>query len=281
MARVKTLESIMRELYQVSGFRICIYDLKRNEVCAWPKEMSPFCRRIQQNASCLNRCRQNDTDAFDKVQQTGEAEIYRCHAGLYEAVAPLYDRERLSGFLMMGQTLDSMKQSRQEVLQYSRQYIEDQEIWQEAVLQIPDRTKIQILSCISIMEICASYITLSNRFQVSEEELPHKVIIYIQEHYHEEISLDRLCRIFYCSRAKLTSSFRRVYLSSIHQYLMKYRLERSCDLLNHAAYTIADAARLSGFSEQNYFAKAFKKQYGISPSDYRKSKNWQKNNLDN
>ena len=270
MAREKTLEEIIRELYNISGFRISIYSSKREEVCAWPEELHLFCRMVQENRECLKQCRANDDKAFAKACQTGEVVIYRCHMGLYEAVAPLYDRGRLSGYLMMGQTLDTMKQSRQEVLRNAVPYGGNREVLHQAVEQIPDRTKAQILSCISIMEVCASYISLSNRFKVSEEALPQKIRSYIEAHYREDILLDELCHLFYCSRATLTSSFRKAYQTSIHQYLLTFRLRLSCELLADTSYTVGQAARESGFQDQNYFTKVFKKEYGVTPSNYRR-----------
>lgn len=268
MARKKTLEEIIRELHHVSGFRISIYNSKKEEVCAWPKELQLFCQMVQADPVCFQRCRDNDANAFRKAGETGEVAIYRCHMGLYEAVAPLYDRGRLSGYLMMGQTLDTMKQSRQEVLKHATRYISDCNKLHQAVEQIPDRTKAQILSCISIMEVCASYISLSNRFKASEEELPHKVRAYMEENYQKDITLDELCHMFYCSRATLTNSFRKTYATSVHQYLTAIRLKAGCELLAEEGCTVGQAARESGFQDQNYFTKVFKKEYGVTPSNY-------------
>lgn len=271
MGKEKTLAEIIRELYHVSGFRISIYNSKREEVCAWPKELQLFCQMVQADPVCLRQCRVNDANAFMKAGQTGEVVIYRCHMGLYEAVAPLYDRGHLSGYLMMGQTLDTMKQSRQEVLKNAIPYINDCSKLHQAVAQIPDRTKAQILSCISIMEVCASYISLSNRFKASEEDLPQKVRAYIEENFQKDITLDELCHMFYCSRATLTNSFRKTYTTSVHQYLTAIRLKAGCELLADENCTVGQAARESGFQDQNYFTKVFKKEYGITPSNYRKT----------
>lgn len=271
MAKEKTLEEIIRELHHVSGFRISIYNSKKEEVCAWPKELQLFCQLVQADPVCFQQCRDNDANAFRKAGETGEVVIYRCHMGLYEAVAPLYDRGRLSGYLMMGQTLDTMKQSRQEVLKHATRYISDCSKLHQAVEQIPDRTKAQILSCISIMEVCASYISLSNRFKASEEELPHKVRTYMEENYMKDITLDELCHIFYCSRATLTNSFRKTYATSVHQYLTAIRLKAGCELLAEEGCTVGQAARESGFQDQNYFTKVFKKEYGVTPSNYQKT----------
>ena len=54
--------------------------------------------------------------------------------------------------------------------------------------------------------------------------------------------------------------------------LRSMRLQRAADLLEQQAGTIAEIAFRVGFSNQAHFSTAFKKQFGTSPSAYRKSR---------
>ncbi|HIQ74493.1 MAG TPA: PocR ligand-binding domain-containing protein [Candidatus Cottocaccamicrobium excrementipullorum] len=267
-----TLRQILRELHQVSGFRIAVYDsVSRQEVCAWPEEILPLCRAIQKNSQGLKCCRENDEKAFDYVEKTGKVKIYRCHGGLYEAVAPLYDGDFLSGYLMMGQTLDSRKFSRNQVMHRAEEFVPEKEQLEKLVDKIPDRSLEQIRSCIRIMEICAGYITLSRRYQTGEQRPIWQVRRYLEENYTEEITIDLLCRMFHMSRASLTGEFRQAWGTSIHQYVMKLRLDQAEILLNRPGLSIGEIAERCGFSDPNYFTRAFRKRYGAAPSQYRKS----------
>lgn len=65
--------------------------------------------------------------------------------------------------------------------------------------------------------------------------------------------------------------FENVYGVSPVKYLNKLRIDRAKELLNSGMYTVADAAFQSGFSDISYFSRFFKKETGLSPSEYKKS----------
>ncbi len=263
------LQDILRELHTVSGFRMSLYDADGRQLYVYPQDMNPFCSLIQQDEEALACCHRFDREAFEQVKRTGEVYIYRCHCDLYEAVAPLYDFGVLSGYLMMGQVLDTSRTSRQEVLHKAEQYGAAKDALSRAVRQIPYRTKEQIRSCISIMEMCAGYLSLSNYLRADRKDLPGNVKAYIDRHYGEALTLDLLCREFYCSRATLTSSFRSTYGQSIIEYLTQVRLEVGMDLLIRTDRKIGEIAERCGYPDQNYFCRQFKKRYGTSPRKVR------------
>lgn len=55
------------------------------------------------------------------------------------------------------------------------------------------------------------------------------------------------------------------------QFILKIRIDRAKELLDFTDKSIADIAESSGFQDQNYFARIFKKITGVSPSQYRNS----------
>lgn len=58
---------------------------------------------------------------------------------------------------------------------------------------------------------------------------------------------------------------------TINRYIKQYRLEKAKELLDTTQFGIAKIAAAVGFQNTNYFSKCFKKNYGISPSDYESS----------
>lgn len=264
------LIDILRELYTVSGFRMSLYDVSRNQICVYPKELSPFCRMVQEDGEALKRCHSYDGEAFDMACGAGEVYIYRCHCGLCEAVAPLYDFGMLSGYLMMGQVIGTARTGRSEAVGMASAYVEDKERLRKAARAIPVRTEEQIRSCISIMGICARYISLSNYIRADRKDLAGNVKAYLEQHLEEEITLDRVCHEFYCSRASLTSSFRKAYGASVMEYLTKTRMERGRELLGRTDGRVGEVAAACGYRDQNYFCKVFKRYFGIAPGQVRK-----------
>jgi AraC-like DNA-binding protein len=53
------------------------------------------------------------------------------------------------------------------------------------------------------------------------------------------------------------------------QLIRSFRLQRAADLLKQNAATVAEICYKVGFNDQAYFSRAFKKQFGISPSEFK------------
>ena len=71
--------------------------------------------------------------------------------------------------------------------------------------------------------------------------------------------------------AQLLGFFRKHMKLSLFDYLLDYRVEQSLPLLREKDLSITQIAEQTGFGGSAYFAKIFKKEMGISPSQYRKS----------
>lgn len=55
------------------------------------------------------------------------------------------------------------------------------------------------------------------------------------------------------------------------EYLTKVRIAHAKELLRNPALSIKEICILSGYSDPNYFSRIFKKQEGLTPSEYRDS----------
>lgn len=272
MAEQIELITVLKELHNISGFRISVHDNEFNEILAYPKELTSFCKYIQQCKNGKTTCLNCDKTAFTKVKETKTAYIYRCPFGLNEAVSPLFHYGILSGYLMMGQTLDNDIISKEYVLQAASSYCGDGEKLKSYVDEIPISTKDKIASCITIMKICADYITINNRFKVTEKDLAAKIKQYIHQHYYENITLDLLSAIFYRSKSTLTTHFKETYQITIMDYLNKIRVKEAIKLLDNPELTIKNIALSCGFTDQNYFTKVFQKETHSTPREFRMNK---------
>lgn len=59
---------------------------------------------------------------------------------------------------------------------------------------------------------------------------------------------------------------------SVNDFIKSVRLKKAAQLLNQRVYNVSETAYAVGFSDPKYFTKEFKKQFGLSPTDYVKSK---------
>lgn len=102
----------------------------------------------------------------------------------------------------------------------------------------------------------------------TERSLYHLILDYIEEHIEEDLSLDKLAQEFYVSKYHIAHIFKDNTSLSIHQYITKKRLAL-CKEAIQGQMNITEAYQLYGFGDYSSFYRAFKKEYGISPKDFR------------
>lgn len=83
--------------------------------------------------------------------------------------------------------------------------------------------------------------------------------------------LEELCEAISVSPAYFSTTFKKETGLSFVQYLTNTRLEKAKELLRNSDDKTYAIAEMVGFSEQNYFSFCFKRNLGLSPSQYRQS----------
>ena len=100
---IDQLQSLLQDFYRIAHIRITVFDDRMRELVSWPPEVAPCCAVIRETpagaAACVACDRQACADALSRRE---EVHIYRCHAGLTEAVAPLYVGNLIAGYLLFG-----------------------------------------------------------------------------------------------------------------------------------------------------------------------------------
>ena len=77
---------------------------------------------------------------------------------------------------------------------------------------------------------------------------------------------------FSVSETSLKNYFRGVFGQNISIYLREVRMKKAAELLTLTRLSVAEIAELVGYMNQSKFASVFKKQFGLSPLEYRRSK---------
>ena len=93
---------------------------------------------------------------------------------------------------------------------------------------------------------------------------------YINDHFKEDIDLDKLSELTFLNKYYLVHAFNQYKGISPMRYLIQRRISEAKFLLETTSYSMNDISAIIGFSNQNYFTFAFKREIGCSPSTYRK-----------
>ena len=94
-------------------------------------------------------------------------------------------------------------------------------------------------------------------------------ISYIQNHYGENISVDMLANVCHMSKYYFVRIFHTENGVSPIEFLQQYRITIARHLLLETQKSIALIAEETGFENQSYFSKIFRKYCGVSPRQYR------------
>ena len=96
------------------------------------------------------------------------------------------------------------------------------------------------------------------------------VLRYMNDHLAEKIDLDALANEVYLSHVGLIWKFKNQLHTTPSRYLIKLRVHYAKQLLLEGALRVGEIAALCGYSNAYYFANAFRKEVGVSPSEFRR-----------
>ena len=117
--------------------------------------------------------------------------------------------------------------------------------------------------------------SLPEREPSSADAGPDEVIVsvkdYIDHHFGEDIKMEELADRFFFSKEYLNKLFRNRFGCPIYEYVLQVRMDKAVEWLANPRMTIQEIAEKLGYSNANYFSKAFKHRYGKAPSEFRES----------
>ena len=95
-------------------------------------------------------------------------------------------------------------------------------------------------------------------------------IDFIVKNYSNKMTVNDISEYIGLNRSYFGSIFKKHTNMSPQEFLIKFRLEKSSELLGNHKLSISDVARSVGYDDAMLFCKMFKKHYGLSPSEYRR-----------
>lgn len=100
-------------------------------------------------------------------------------------------------------------------------------------------------------------------------------IAIVQAEYATELSLDDIARRVASSRRQLQRAYAEIGKTTFREHLTAVRMERAAELLATRGLTVREIAHRVGYRQPAQFAKAFRRQHGQAPSDFRASRRFE------
>lgn len=114
-------------------------------------------------------------------------------------------------------------------------------------------------------------ISTSNVTDNSEKEFLEKAISVVEENFtNNQFKVNHLAGNLNMSPSQLNRKLTALVDKSAVQFMISVRLQHAANLLQGSDKTVAEISYEIGYNDQAYFTRAFKKQFGISPTEYRK-----------
>ena len=105
----------------------------------------------------------------------------------------------------------------------------------------------------------------------NHSQLIGRVITLISYDLSAPLTLKYIASTMNVNASYLSSAFRKECGETLTDYVNRKRMENAAYILSHSNKQIQTVAEECGILDVNYFIKIFKKQYGITPSQYRKN----------
>ncbi|MBO7130047.1 MAG: response regulator [Prevotella sp.] len=90
-----------------------------------------------------------------------------------------------------------------------------------------------------------------------------------EELSNSELDVTRITKLLLISRTKLYYKIKGLTGETPSNFFRTYKLNRAAELLKSGKYTVSEIADKCGFSTQSHFSVVFKKQFGVTPTEYK------------
>lgn len=138
----------------------------------------------------------------------------------------------------------------------------------------PERTLACSKECYSfLLDLSRNISHSSSAGYAQENKMAVTIISYLEHNYQNPVTLYDLSEIVNLSRDYMCALFKKETGQTIMQYLIEIRIGHARHFLTlYPEKRASEIGKMCGFESPSYFGKVFRKEVGISPEQYRKTK---------
>lgn len=269
----KELEQLISDFYDSTGIAITLYNAD-GQIIATSHIFCGYCAYLRSNGQCLAQCDRSNALHIREAERTRTAVTYCCHAGNTELILPIFYEGTVIAYLQIGQFHD--EQGKYSSVDAARQLAQRYGLAEEQLLklygQVATVSDRRIEALQNILKILVQSFWARGLIHYNRSMLSVKIEGYILEHLTEKIYIGDLCRRFHLSQNGLYRLFAEEFHTTVNEFITRKRLDQAKELLQgRQDLNVTQIASLCGFSDHNYFIRAFKKSQGTTPLQYRKA----------
>lgn len=120
----------------------------------------------------------------------------------------------------------------------------------------------------------ALILTRQGLVPVPEPDFVDRLLVHLHTHYGDPVTLPDLASRFATNRTTLAARFREKTGASIGEYLRRLRVRVAEVLLRDTGIPVIEIMERVGFADPSQFGRLFRRETGLSPSEYRQRHSW-------
>lgn len=271
------LQGLLTNLYVFAGIPANILDPQGRDINLFESH-PPFCRAINDCPEGHARCVACDRWKVESYRAERGFQFYRCHAGICEAVMPLYDKNNPLAYLIFGCFLDDSPVEEQWARTRASLdwYPGGPDALRDAFFRFRQYSPGELKAYAELLEALAAYIQLKGMISTAGQTDLQKLELYLDQHYMEKLSLASVSAQLHMGRTKLCRLAKELSGGRTLTWLIaRRRIEEAKSLLLQSDLSIAAVAEAVGISDYNYFSRVFRSLTGTTPRNFRENGRWQ------
>ncbi|MFI5450558.1 GyrI-like domain-containing protein [Pedobacter sp. UC225_61] len=111
---------------------------------------------------------------------------------------------------------------------------------------------------------------IAKEIQADYKKRINRVFEFIDENLESDLSLNTVSAIAFFSPFHFHRVFKFITGETLNEYIIRRRIEKSASDLLHKNIAVTAIAHKFGFSDNSSFSRAFKKYYGLSPTEFKR-----------
>lgn len=240
---------LLKDTADVIGLDVCFHD--RHEFFklpeSWRRHSCKACERIKKRK--FQKCIDFDIYHVHRMMlETPSSQIITCHAGFTQIVTGVYYGNLLAGVIFAGPC-----------------WIGDKPPYSE--LKVVDRPWLE--KRLTILDAIAQKISTMLFSRDEHNDVKQDVLFFMQSVLHEKVTLEQLADRLHLSESRTSHLLKKLFGETFPQLLNNLRVQEAARLLSTTDWPIVKIAMQTGFADQNYFSRIFRRIKKITPREYR------------
>ncbi len=271
------LEQALSDIEQRHGCHLAIHDhwgflvtadgspffrnrtLHRAPVCRWRRDAEP-----EFNCNCIEHCKRK---ILELSSQTEQPYLSICWKQLAELVIPVYDRRQLLATIYCGafRTDTAEGDPRLDDPEYRALLNALPSLSGERQAELIRQARLLIMSILYL------YRRQQDRIAFAHSGRQRQIVEFIHRNSHLAVGLGDLACHLNLSNSRTSHLVKELFDLNMHDLLRRERTRKAETLLKNEELTLPEIAAMTGFSNEFYFNRVFRRLTGITPGRYRRN----------